>query len=75
MIRMNIHTRGCMMRWKIGKIKPFWDDQYKYLNYMKEPFNNQKDLEVWRKEGYAQPVELFTGQMCKHGEGQPTWTS
>ena len=74
MIRMNIHTRGCMMN-KIGKINPFWDDEYKYLSYRKEPFNNPKDLEMWREQGYTQPVELFTGTMCKHGEGQPSWTS
>ena len=59
---------------KIGKINPFWDDEYKYLSYRKEPFNNPKDLEMWREQGYTQPVELFTGTMCKHGEGQPSWT-
>ena len=72
MKRMNIHTRGCMMN-KIGKINPFWDDEYKYLSYRKEPFNNPKDLEMG-EQGYTQPVELFTGTMCKHGEGQPSWT-
>ena len=75
MIRMNIHTRGCMMNnWKIGKIEPFWDEQYKDLHYIKEPFNDQDKVDIWRKEGYVHPEYLYTGMMCKHGEKHPSWT-
>ena len=65
-----------MNKWKIGYIEPFWyDEQYKDLNYRKEPFNNPKDLKKWREQGYTHPVELFTGMMCKHGETQPRWNN
>jgi len=75
MIRMSIHTQGYMMNsWKIGKIEPFWDEQYKDLNYIKEPFNNQEEVDVWKKDGYVHPEYLYTGQMCKHGERHPTWS-
>ena len=42
MILMNIHTQGYMMsKYKIDNIKPFWDEQYKDLHYIKEPFNEE----------------------------------
>lgn len=76
MILMNIHIRGYMInKWKIGHIEPFWDDEYRFLNYRKELFNNPEDLKKWREQGYIQPVEFFTGMMCKHGENQPSWTN
>ena len=47
MIRMSIHTQGYMMNsWKIGKIEPFWDEQYKDLHYIKEPFNDQDKVDI-----------------------------
>ena len=63
-----------MSKWKIGNIEPFWDEQYKDLNYIKEPFNDQDKVDVWREEGYVHPEYLYTGQMCKHGEKHPTWS-
>lgn len=75
MILMNIHIRGYMMnKWKIGNIEPFWDEQYKDLNYYKVVHNNPQDMERWRKQGYTHPDELFTGAMCPHGEKHPTWS-
>ena len=75
MILMNIHTQGYMMsKYKIDNIKPFWDEQYKDLHYIKEPFNDQDKVDVWRKDGYVHPEYLYTGMMCKHGEKHPTWS-
>ena len=76
MIQMNIHTRGYIMsEWKIGHIKPFWDDEYRFLNYRREPFNNENDLKKWREQGYTHLTDKFPGMMCKHGETQPRWTN
>ena len=63
-----------MSEWKIGNIEPFWDEQYKDLHYIKEPFNDQDKVDVWRKDGYVHPEYLYTGMMCKHGEKHPTWS-
>ena len=53
MILMSIHTRGYMMnKWKIGYLEPFWyDEQYKDLNYRKEPFNNPGRFEKVERTG------------------------
>jgi len=73
---MNIHTRDYMMsKFRLGSIEPFWDEQYKDLNYYKVVHNNPQDMKRWRKEGYTHPDELFTGAMCPHGEKHPSWTS
>ena len=55
-----------MSKYKIGNIEPFWDGQYKDLHYIKEPFNDQDKVDVWRKDGYVHPEYLYTGMMCKH---------
>jgi hypothetical protein len=60
--------------WNQGKLEVFWDDEYKNLNYRREIFNNPADIERWRKSGYKQDVELFSGLMCPHGEAHPEWT-
>ena len=56
-----------------GYIKPFWDDEYKHLEYKKMPFNNKYDVSNWREKGYTQDEKYFTGQMCNHNEKQPSW--
>ena len=75
MIQMNIHIRGYMMnKWKTGHIEPFWDEQYKDLKYVKEPFNDQDKVDEWKRKGYVHPDYLYTGMLCKHGEKHPTWS-
>ena len=54
-------------------IKPFWDDEYKKLKYKKMPFNNKYDVIKWREKGYTQDEKYFTGQMCGHNDGLPSW--
>lgn len=63
------------MKWSQGYIKPFWDNQFKTLNYKKEIFNNQSDIERWREDGYTNDINSFTGMMCPHGEQHPEWTN
>ena len=51
-------------------IEVFWDDEYKKLNYINEPFNDVKNTSLWLGQGY-QPK--FTGDMCDMRSTQPRW--
>ena len=62
-----------MINYKEGFLEPFWDEQFKNLDYHKEIFNNEKDIERWRKSGYTQDVSNFSGLMCPHGKKHPEW--
>ena len=55
------------------RIKPFWDDEYKKLNYRKEIFNDEYAIQGWREQGYQNPIESFSGEMANHGDVQPKW--
>ena len=61
--------------WGTGHIDPFWNDEYKQLNYHQEKFNNPKDLIRWRSEGYVHPDSYFTGAMCDMRSPQPSWNN
>lgn len=52
------------------RIAKFWDDEYKHLNYIQEPFNDADSLAVWTTQGYLGP---FTGAMCDMRQPQPSW--
>lgn len=53
------------------KIQPFWDDEYKKLEYINEPFNNSLDVSRWQILGYRHGK--FTGDMCDMRRTQPSW--
>ena len=55
----------------LGNIDPFWDDEYKILDYKTEEFNNQQDLTRWVYQGYRHGK--FTGDMCDMRSPQPSW--
>jgi len=55
----------------LERIDPFWDDEYKFLDYKNEEFNNQQDLTRWVYNGYRHGK--FTGDMCDMRSPQPTW--
>jgi|TARA_R110002074_G_scaffold292628_1_gene464314 hypothetical protein len=57
----------------MNHIEPFWDDEYKHLEYKKMPFNNEYDVVKWREGGYHQDEKYFTGQMVGHKGNLPTW--
>lgn len=61
--------------WGKGSIEPFWGNEYKHLDYTKQPFNNSDDLLRWRNEGYTHTEDLFTGFMCDMRSPQPSWNS
>jgi len=52
------------------KIPVFWDDEYKRLNYVQEPFNDAESVARWRTQGYP---PKFTGFMCDMRSAQPKW--
>jgi hypothetical protein len=43
------------------KLKVFWDDEYKHLEYINEPFNDFAARDSWMAQGYP---NRFTGDMC-----------
>lgn len=53
-------------------LKVFWDDEFKRLEYINEPFNDVASLALWRSQGY---VNTFTGDMCDMRSPQPTWNA
>jgi hypothetical protein len=55
---------------QIANIDPFWDEEYKHLDYSVENFNNPLDTERWLKQGYRCQ---FTGSMCDMRHPQPSW--
>jgi len=52
------------------KIPKFWDDEFKSLPYVNESFNDDENLKLWTKLGFA---NKFTGDMCDMRSVQPRW--
>lgn len=52
------------------QLKVFWDDEYKKLNYIQEPFNDPHSTSLWLGQGYS---PKFTGHMCDMRSRQPSW--
>jgi hypothetical protein len=52
------------------QLYPFWDNEYKTLDYIKERFNDTDQLIQWKDQGYA---DQFTGHMCDMRSKQPVW--
>jgi hypothetical protein len=48
----------------------FWDDEYRRLDYVNEPFNDTKNTKQWISQGYS---SKFTGDMCDMRGRQPSW--
>lgn len=53
------------------KIPRFWDDDFKRLDYIQEPFNDPASVELWRSQGYT---AKFTGDMCDMRHTLPSWS-
>lgn len=51
-------------------LEPFWDDEYRHLDYVNEPFNDVSAKKSWTAAGYP---DRFTGDMCDMRSAQPTW--
>lgn len=63
-----------MIKQQIRKyqLSPFWDDEYKRLEYINEPFNDTVLQQQWLAQGYA---DQFTGDMCDMRSAQPSWNN
>jgi hypothetical protein len=51
-------------------IQKFWDDEFKNLLYINEPFNDTEATRKWLAAGYP---NKFTGDMCDMRAVQPVW--
>jgi len=54
------------------RINPFWDDEFKHLNYVREPFNDPESVNEWVTMGFGNKI---TGEMCDMRSTQPSWNS
>jgi hypothetical protein len=52
------------------QLYPFWDSEYKALNYINESFNDVVSTTHWISQGYTYK---FTGDMCDMRSPQPSW--
>ena len=58
------------MNIKHYQLYPFWDQEYKNLDYINEPFNDISSKTKWIAAGYC---DHFTGDMCDMRSSQPAW--
>jgi hypothetical protein len=54
------------------QIDPFWDDEFKKLNYIQEPFNDPVSVNQWLNQGYQSKI---VGAMCDMRQPQPSWNN
>jgi hypothetical protein len=52
------------------QLYPFWNDEYKTLDYIHEEFNDLLQVRCWENLGYS---NKFTGDMCDMRSPQPAW--
>lgn len=52
------------------QLYPFWNQEYKDLEYINEPFNDEALTKQWHDLGYT---SRFTGDMCDMRSSQPSW--
>lgn len=51
-------------------LEVFWDDEFKKLNYIQEPFNDPYSVSQWLSQGYQSKI---VGSMCDMRYKQPSW--
>lgn len=51
-------------------IEPFWDDEFKSLEYHREEFNDPESVNAWINQGFGTKI---TGEMCDMKKSQPSW--
>jgi hypothetical protein len=51
-------------------IDRFWDDEFKDLDYIQEPFNDPVSVNVWISQGYQAKI---TGDLCDMRHHLPRW--
>jgi hypothetical protein len=53
-------------------IDRFWDDEFKTLDYIQEPFNDPVSVNLWISQGYQSKI---TGDLCDMRHRLPSWAS
>ena len=51
-------------------LEVFWDDEFKKLDYITEPFNDPESVNQWITQGYQGKI---VGAMCDMRQQQPSW--
>ena len=52
-------------------IEPFWDDEYKNLSYINEPFNDPESVNIWISQGYQSKI---CGDLADMRHQLTTWS-
>lgn len=53
-------------------IDRFWDDEFKTLDYIQEPFNDPASVSLWLEQGYHTKI---CGDLCDMRHRLPTWAN
>lgn len=56
--------------YKTYSIPKFWDDEFKTLDYIQEPFNDPASVEQWLAQGFSGKI---CGELCDMRHHQPSW--
>jgi hypothetical protein len=56
--------------YKIYSLDVFWDDEFKHLDYIQEPFNDSEDVKRWMAQGYQPKI---CGARADMKGRQPSW--
>lgn len=51
-------------------IDQFWDDKFKSLDYISEPFNDPDTVQLWQTQGYTNKI---CGELCDMRHTLPVW--
>lgn len=51
-------------------IEKFWDNEFKTLNYVQEPYNDPEDVALWLSQGYQSKI---CGELCDMRHQLPSW--
>lgn len=51
-------------------IDQFWDNEFKTLNYISEPFNDPDTVALWQRQGYTNKI---CGDLCDMRHVLPGW--
>ena len=52
------------------KFERFWDDEFKTLDYIQEPFNDPVSVNTWISQGYQSKI---CGELCDMRHRLPDW--
>lgn len=52
-------------------INQFWDDEFKTVDYIREPFNDPVSVNLWISQGYQSKI---TGDLCDMRHCLPSWS-